>query len=54
MRLLRCDEEDVSLLLDYGYTADEIEDLMMDYDLIHATVKAVKFEKDCSDFLVEV
>ena len=38
------DEEDVSLLLDYGYTCDEIEDLMMDYDLIHATVKAVKFE----------
>ena len=48
------DEEDVSLLLDYGYTAEEIEDLMMDYDLIHATVKAVKFEEDCSDFLVEV
>lgn len=38
------DEEDVSLLLDYGYTADEIEDLMMDYDLIHEAVRAAKYE----------
>lgn len=48
------DENDVMLLLDYGYTTDEIEDMLMDYDLLHDTVKALKNEEDYSDFLVEV
>lgn len=39
------DEEDVMLLLDYGYTPDEIEYMLMDYDLINETVKAIKFEE---------
>ena len=48
------DEEDVILLLEYGYTADEIEDMICDYSLIHDTVKAVKGEEDYSDFLLSI
>lgn len=36
------DEDDIILLLDYGYSADEIEDMLCDYSLITDTVKAVK------------
>jgi len=48
------DKDDVLLLLDYGYTADEIGDMMMDYDLIHDTVRTVKHEECYDDFLIEV
>ncbi len=48
------DENDVILLLDYGYTADEIEDMLCDYSLIHDTIKAVKGEEDYSDFLLSI
>ena len=46
--------DDVALLLDYGYTCDEIEDMLVDYDLLRDTVKAVKGEEDYSDFLFEI
>ena len=36
------DEDDVILLLDYGYTADEVSDLMMDTGLFQETVSEVK------------
>ncbi len=48
------DEEDIIMLLDYGYTADEIEDMLCDYSLITDTVKAVKGEEDYGDFLLGV
>lgn len=47
-------EEDVILLLDYGYSADEIEDMLCDYTLITDTVRAVKGEEDYDDFLCEI
>ncbi|MBQ8348946.1 MAG: class II glutamine amidotransferase [Ruminococcus sp.] len=48
------DEEDIIMLLDYGYSADEIEDMLCDYSLITDTVKAVKGEEDYDDFLCEI
>lgn len=48
------DEDDIILLLDYGYSADEIEDMLCDYSLITDTVKAVKGEEDYDDFLCEI
>ena len=48
------DEDDVSLLLDYGYTADEIEDMICDNSLIHETVNAIIGEDDYSDYLVNI
>lgn len=48
------DENDVMLLLDYGYTCDEIEDMLMDLDLLNDTLRAVKSEGDFSEFLVGV
>jgi hypothetical protein len=36
------DEEDILLLLDYGYRADEIEDMLMDSDLIIETAKSIR------------
>ena len=36
------DEDDVLLLLDYGYTAMEIEDMFMDNDLLRSSVQEVK------------
>ena len=47
-------EEDVILLLDYGYIADEIEDMLCDYTLITDTVRAVKGEEEYEDFLCEI
>ena len=42
------DEDDIIMLLDYGYTCDEIEDMLMDYDMISETVNAVKsMEEPC-------
>jgi glucosamine 6-phosphate synthetase-like amidotransferase/phosphosugar isomerase protein len=48
------DEDDVIMLLDYGYSADEIEDMLCDYSLITDTVMAVKGEEDYDDFLCEI
>lgn len=48
------DEDDVILLLDYGYTADEIEDMLYDYTLITETVRTLKGEEDYDDFLVGI
>lgn len=48
------DEDDVILLLDYGYSADEIEDMLCDYTLITDTVRAVKGEEEYEDFLCEI
>ena len=48
------DEDDVMLLLDYGYSADEIEDMLCNYTLITDTVNAVKGEEDYSNFLCEI
>lgn len=48
------DEDDVIMLLDYGYSSDEIEDMLCDYSLITDTVKAVKGEENYDDFLCEI
>ena len=48
------DEDDVILLLDYGYSADEIEDMLCNYTIITDTVKAVKGEEEDEDFLCEI
>ncbi len=36
------DSSDVELLLEYGYTCDEIEDMLMNYELIHETVRPLR------------
>lgn len=38
------DSSDVELLLEYGYTCDEIEDMFADHNLLHETLQAIKFE----------
>lgn len=38
------DTSDVELLLEYGYTCDEIEDMLADHTLLHETLQAIKFE----------
>ncbi|MDE5936450.1 MAG: glucosamine 6-phosphate synthetase [Ruminococcus sp.] len=48
------DEDDVIMLLDYGYAADEIEDMFMDYDLLHATIQNIKCNDYYDDFLMEM
>jgi glucosamine 6-phosphate synthetase-like amidotransferase/phosphosugar isomerase protein len=48
------DEDDVMLLLDYGYSADEIEDMLCDYSLITDTIMAVKGQMDYDNFLCEI
>lgn len=40
------DSSDVELLLEYGYTCDEIEDMLADHALLHETLQAIKFEDD--------
>ena len=37
------DEDDVILLLDYGYTADEVADLMMDNEMFQEAVRDIKY-----------
>ena len=39
------DCEDVALLLEYGYTADEIEDLFTDHDMLLSTLNDIKYEE---------
>ncbi|MBR7084436.1 MAG: class II glutamine amidotransferase [Oscillospiraceae bacterium] len=48
------DPDDVALLLDYGYTCDEIEDIIMDNTLFNEIVQSIKGEEDYSDFLIEI
>ena len=35
-------EEDVMLLLDYGYTTDDVEEMLMDFDLLENTLANIK------------
>ena len=39
------DSSDVELLLDYGYTPDEVEDMLVDTNLLHETLRAIRFEE---------
>ena len=48
------DEDDVMMLLDYGYSADEIEDMLCDYSLVTGTIRAVKGQEEYDDFLCEI
>ncbi len=48
------DEDDILLLLDYGYTAEEIENMLCDYNLITDTIKAIRREENFSDFTLNV
>lgn len=48
------DSSDVELLLEYGYTCDEIEDMLADHALLHETLQAIKFEDCYDDFLMEI
>lgn len=44
------DEGDVELLLDYGYSAEEIEEMLCDHSLLYDTLKSVKCQGDYSDY----
>ena len=48
------DEDDILLLLDYGYTSEEIEDMLCDYELITDTIKAIKGDENYSDYLLSI
>ncbi len=48
------DEEDVILLLEYGYTAMEIEEMFMDSDLLRSAIQDIKCQDYYDDFLMEV
>ena len=37
------DEYDVLLLFEYGYTADEVEEMLLDHSLLHAAINDIKF-----------
>ena len=39
------DSSDVELLLDYGYTPDEIENMLVDTNLLHETLRAIRFDE---------
>ena len=45
------DSEDVELLLEYGYTCDEIEEMLMDTHLLHEALRDVKYM--CGESLYE-
>ena len=42
------DSSDVELLLEYGYTCDEIEDMLADHELLRETLRMVKCEDNDS------
>ena len=48
------DSEAVEMLLEYGFTCDEIEDMLMDTTLLHETLCAVTGDERYSDRLLEV
>ena len=37
------DSSDVELLLEYGYTCDEVEEMLADHDLLHEALRDVKY-----------
>lgn len=41
-----CDEEDILLLFDYGYSVDEVEALMMDADALTEAARSIKLIDD--------
>ena len=45
------DSADVEMLLEYGYTCDEIEEMLTDHSLLHEAINAIKCED--SDSLYE-
>ena len=45
------DSEDVELLLEWGYTCDEIEEMLMDNNLLHEALRDVKYM--CGESLYE-
>lgn len=45
------DEYDVELLIEYGYSADEIEEMFCDYTLLVDTLKAIKGDDEYYDYL---
>jgi len=45
------DSSDVELLLEYGYTCDEIEEMLMDTNLLHEALRDVKYM--CGESLYE-
>lgn len=48
------DKDDILLLLDYGYSCEEIENMLCDYNLITDTIKAIRREENFSDFALNV
>lgn len=42
-------EEDVLLLLDYGYTADDVEEMLMNSDLLEDTLSGIKEINETED-----
>ncbi len=40
------DPDDVEILLEYGYTADEIEEMLTDHTLLHEILRSIKLEDD--------
>lgn len=42
------DTADVEMLLEYGYTCDEIEEMLADHSLLHETLCAIKGEEEYS------
>ena len=48
------DKDDGVLLLDYGYTAMEIEEMFMDTDLLRSAIQEVKHSSFYGDFLAEM
>ena len=48
------DPDDVALLLDYGYTCDEIEEMFTDSNLLRETLNAVKNKENYDDFLMSI
>lgn len=47
-------EEDVIMLLEYGYTADEIEDMICDHSLLAKAIREMKGEEDYYKYLISV
>ena len=45
------DSSDVELLLEYGYTCDEIEDMLADHDMLQEALHDVKYM--CGESLYE-
>ena len=46
------DTSEVEMLLEYGYTCDEIEDMLADHDLLHETIATITGEEEYSSQLL--